>query len=313
MTASLPYITRDSLPATFGWRDVVNAMREAHYRPRPMIKDQFIERGHDAYVNRAAWIDGIGIGTKSFTVFPENSARNLPSVQGAMLVFDDQTGAPRALLDSDIVTYWKTAADSVLGAQLLARKDSAKLLVVGTGVVATSLIKAYTALFPRLDEISVWGRDSEKAKRFSARMMDAGYKVQAVANLQDAVSDADIIASATLAKDPILGGEWIRPGTHIDLIGAFKADMREADDVLLQRARIFVDSYETTLSHIGELLIPISSGAITRADVLGDLYSLVAGQAGRQTEEDITVFKNGGGAHLDLMTCNAILTSCEFE
>jgi ornithine cyclodeaminase len=142
-------------------------------------------------------------------------------------------------------------------------------------------------------------------------MTAAGYKVSAVANLPVACAGADIISTATMSKTPVLNGEWITPGTHVDLIGAFKADMREADDSLLQKARLFVDSYDTTLHHIGELMIPLASGVLQQSDVLADYYSLVKGAAGRISAEDITVLKNGGGAHLDLMTAKCILGLCQ--
>ncbi|PJN93893.1 ornithine cyclodeaminase, partial [Amaricoccus sp. HAR-UPW-R2A-40] len=131
----------------------------------------------------------------------------------------------------------------------------------------------------------------------------------AVPDLPEAVAEADVIATATMATEPILQGAWLRPGQHLDLIGAYRSDMREADDACLTRSRIFVDSYETTLPHIGELKDPLARGVIARADVLGDLRALVAGEAGRETPEEITLFKNGGGAHLDLMTGRAILAA----
>jgi ornithine cyclodeaminase len=114
-----------------------------------------------------------------------------------------------------------------------------------------------------------------------------------------------------MSSDPILHGDWVAKGTHVDLVGAFRSDMREADDTLIQRACIFVDSRDTTIDHIGELKIPIARGIITRSDILGDLYDIEAGRAGRRNGEEITLFKNGGGAHLDLMTAGAILRACK--
>lgn len=309
MTTALPYLTRNSLPPDFGWRAVVDALEAAHRRKRARITDQFLKRGEETCVNRAAWIDGLGIGIKTFTVFPGNVAAGRPSVQGAMLVFDDATGAPVAVLDSGLVTWWKTAADSVLGASLLARPESRVLLVVGTGLVAGSLIEAYPVMFPGLERVLVWGRDPGKASALAERRGGEGPVVEAVADLAEAAAAADIIATATMSRTPVLCGDWVRPGTHVDLIGAFRADMREADDALLRRARLFVDSFETTLEHIGELRIPLEEGTIRREDVLGDLYDLVDGGAGRAESEEITVFKNGGGAHLDLMTAHALLAA----
>lgn len=306
-TGTVPHIDATTLPAGFDWSQVVEAMRDGHRQPRAEVADQFLTRGADACMARAAWIDGHSIGTKVFTVFPGNAEAGRPSVQGAMLVFDDATGAPRAIIDSALVTYWKTAADSVYGASCLARPDSRTLLIVGTGVVAGSLIEAYPAILPGLATILVWGRSPERSRALAARHGAGGVPVEAVTDLADAAGRADIISTATMSQTPILEGDWIRPGTHVDLIGAFKADMREADDTLLRRARLFVDSFDTTLDHIGELRIPLLEGTIRRADVLGDLYDLEEGRAGRQTRDEITVFKNGGGAHLDLMTARAVI------
>ncbi len=292
---TIPYITAEDV--SLDWPVMVAALRAGHQGARPEIGDQFLHRGEDVLLSRAAWIDGLGVAVKSVTVFPAR----VPSVQGAMLLFDDETGAVEAVIDSALVTRWKTVADSLLGAQILARADARRLLVIGAGAVAEGLVAAYPVLFSGL-EVEVWNRTGARAQALAAR---AG--VRAVADLPEAVGRADIIAVATMAKVPVLRGEWLRAGQHVDLIGAFTADMREADDAALQRSRIFVDSVATTVEHIGELIIPLASGAIVRSDVLGDLYDLVRGAAGRVRPEDITLFKNGGGAHLDLMVGRVIL------
>ena len=291
----IPYITAEDV--SLDWGEMVAALRAGHLGARPEIGDQFLHRGEDVLLSRAAWIDGLGAAVKSVTVFPAQ----VPSVQGAMLLFDDITGEVEAVIDSALVTRWKTVADSLLGAQLLARADAKRLLVIGAGAVAEGLVAAYPVLFPGL-EVEVWNRTAARAEALAVR---AG--VRAVKDLPEAVGRADIIAVATMAKAPVLQGEWLRSGQHVDLIGAFTADMREADDAALQRSRIFVDSAATTVKHIGELMIPLASGAIARGDILGDLYDLAQGAEGRTCPDDITLFKNGGGAHLDLMVGRAIL------
>ena len=293
----VPYIRAEDVDHLLGWSDLADALLAGHKLATPEISDQFVHRGDDTLLSRAAWIDGVGIAVKSVTVMPSNAAKGLSSVHGAMVLFEDLTGRVEAVIDSALVTKWKTAGDSVLGARLLARPDSKRLLIVGAGAVAASLIEAYTAVFPNI-EISVWARTKAKAEGLGVRVVD---------DLEAAVRKADIISCATMAKDPIIKGEWLRAGQHLDLIGAFKADMREADDFAMQRAKIFVDSRATTIAHIGELMIPIANGAIKPTDVLADLYDLAAGQAGRTSAEDITLFKNGGGAHLDLLTGREIL------
>jgi len=293
----VPYIRASDVEHLLDWNDLADALAAGHRMPKPEISDQFLHRGGDTLLSRAAWIDGFGVAVKSVTVMPENATEGLPSVHGAMVLFEDKTGQVEAVIDSALVTKWKTAGDSVLGARLLARPDSKRLLIVGAGTVAVSLIEAYRAVFPNI-EISVWNRTRANAENLGVQVAD---------DLASAVHAADIISCATMATTPVIKGEWLREGQHLDLIGAFKADMREADDQAMQRAKLFVDSRETTIEHIGELKIPIASGAITAEDVLADLYDLEQGQVGRTDARDITLFKNGGGAHLDLMTGREIL------
>ncbi len=296
-------LTYQAAAGRLDWSRAVEALRQGHALPQAQIRDVFLGPPTGTMMSRSAYIEGLGYGAKTFTVFDGNAARGLPTVQGAMLVFDKDDGSLRAIVESRLVTKIKTAADSVLGASLLARPDSRHLLVVGAGTVATSLVRAYTAVLPGIERVSVWSRRPEQARDLVAGLGGVKADLVAVEDLRAAVGQADIISSATMARQPVILGDWVRPGTHVDLIGAFKADMREADDVLMARASIFVDSRDTTLGHIGELLLPIASGAITAESVLGDLYDLVRPDARRRVSpEEITLFKNGGGAHLDLMT-----------
>ncbi|WP_207100362.1 ornithine cyclodeaminase family protein [Paracoccus shandongensis] len=303
-----PFITRDDAAGRLDWPGAVAALKAGHALPRAEIADTFLGPATGTMMTRSAFIPGLGYGAKPFTVFDANAAKGLPTVQGAMLVFDKDDGHLRAVVDSGLVTAWKTAADSVLGASLLARPDSRHLLVVGAGTVAASLVGAYPAVLPGIDHVTVWARRPEQAQALVDRL-EVPARLAVATDLQDAVGRADIVATTTMARDPVILGEWVRPGTHLDLIGAYKADMREADDALMARARLFVDSRETT-AHIGELLMPLASGAITPASVRGDLYDLLRpGARGRQSDADITVFKNGGGAHLDLMIASWIIDS----
>ena len=299
-------ITYDHMIARLSWTEAVEALRAGHLRPKAQVADIFLGPADATLLSRGAFIDGLGYGVKSVTVFDRNPAHGLPTIQGAMFVFEPQYGQLEAIIDSRLVTEFKTAADSVLGARFLARPGSAHLLIVGAGTVARSLIKAYRALFPHLERVSIWARRVEQSTALAREFDDEPFSVVAVADLATAAAEADIITSATMARDPVLRGAWIRPGTHVDLIGAYKADMREADDALISGGSLFVDSRETTINHIGELTIPIASGVIAAEAVRGDLYDLVQGQTGRQSDDEITVYKNGGGAHLDLMTARYI-------
>ena len=199
-----------------------------------------------------------------------------------------------------MVTKWKTAGDSILAAKLLARPNSRNILILGAGTVAYSLRQAYGNFFPDA-HFSVWNRTSDRAEKFAANFPNT----MAVKDLEKAISTADIISAATMSSEPLINGKWLKPGQHIDLIGAYRPDMREADDNTLKRSTIFVDSFETTIEHIGELKIPIASNVIKRETVISDFYNIEAFQ--RSSDSEITLFKNGGGAHLDLMTAHFIL------
>jgi ornithine cyclodeaminase len=304
----IPVIDATDVEDSLTWTAVADALEAGHRGPAAEIGDLLLRRGGDSSLTRAAWIDGVGLALKSVTVFPDNpgKAPPLPSVQGVVVLFDDRNGGVEALIEGRLVTKWKTAGDSVLGARLLARPDSRRLLILGSGTVAASLIAAYSEIFPELEEIAIWSRTAANAQRL-AETATATAKLHAVADLAAAAGEADIVACATMATAPVLQGAWLRPGTHVDLIGAFRPDMREADDAALQRAEIFVDSRKTAIHDIGELNDPIRRGVIAETAVLGDLHDLAAGHAGRSDAEAITLYKNGGGAHLDLMTANAIL------
>lgn len=302
-------VSRTDVEGRLNWTGVADALSDGHSLPAAEIGDLLLGPTDAILLNRAAFIPGLGFGVKAVTVIPGNAERGVPTIHGAMMVFGPETGEVEAIVDSDLVTEWKTAGDSVLGARHLARPDSRTLLIVGSGVVARSLVRAYGELFPDLADIRLWNRTPARAEALAAEMRAEGFPVSVAGELAGAAGEADIIATATMAREPILKGEWVRPGTHVDLIGAFKPDMREADDELMRKARLFVDSRKTTIHHIGELMTPIAAGVITEADILADLYDLCTGAEGRRSEDDITVFKNGGGAHLDLMTARYIIAA----
>lgn len=284
------------------WLELIAAIETGHRLAKATITDSFLYRGQDTLLSRAAWIDGLGSLVKTATIFPRNSTRNRPNVNGAVALFADATGELNAMLDFHLVTKWKTAGDSLFAASKLARPDSRRIALVGAGTVARSMHSAYSALFPEA-RFTVWNRSPEAAQDMALTLP----RCTATENLQAAVSQADIICTATMSTEPVLRGEWLRPGQHIDLIGAFRPDMREADDAALQRAALFVDNFDTTLDHIGELKIPLAAGVIQHEDILSDFYGTATGAFSRPSEDAITLCKNGGGAHLDLMTSDYIL------
>ena len=282
------------------WLALTNALSDGHSRAKAKVEDVFLYRGGDTLLNRSAWIDGMGLAIKCATIFPANKDAGQPMVNGAVNLFSDDDGQLEAILDFHLVTKWKTAGDSLLAARRLARPDSKRILIVGAGTVGRSLWQAYSAAFPDA-EFSVWNRSAEGAQQF-AKDCDG---VTVATDLERVVREADIVTSATMTTEPLLKGAWFQPGQHIDLIGAYRPDMREVDDEALLRTRVFVDSYATTMNHIGELKIPLEAGVISPDHIVADYYELDLFQRG--SDDDITLFKNGGGAHLDLMTSRYIL------
>jgi ornithine cyclodeaminase len=286
--------------ARLDWIGVTEAIAAGHARPRAQVADVFLYRGEETLLNRSAWIDGLGLAVKVCTIFPGNVAAGKAAIGGAVNLCSDVDGALEAILDFHLVTKWKTAGDSLLAARRLARKDAREILIVGAGTVGRSLVQAYGAVWPEA-RFSIWNRTREGAERFAVE--NPG--VRLAEDLEAAVRGADIVTCATMSKTPILRGEWLRPGTHVDLIGAYTPPMREADDAVMRRGRIFCDNRETVMTHIGELMDPLRDGVIAAEDVVADFYDLSSFQ--RHDDAEITVFKNGGGAHLDLMVSRWIL------
>lgn len=295
-------ITFEEADPVLDWIALTDYLVQAHRLPKAKIADTFLYRGDDTLLSRSAWIDGLGVAVKSATIFPANPGQDLPMVNGAVSLFSDTTGQLEALIDFHLITKWKTAGDSLLAARLLARPDSRNIVILGAGTVCENLISAYGAVFPEA-RFSVWNRTRARADAMAASLPG----VRVVEDLPAAVAAADIVACATMSRTPVLRGEWLCAGTHVDLIGAYRPDMREADDAALQRSSLFVDSFETTINHIGELMIPLESGAIARSDVVADFYDHEAFT--RTSEAQITIAKNGGGAHLDLMTCRYVVAA----
>ena len=282
------------------WADAVEALRRGHTFPRATVSDMLIPMADGELLTRSAVIPGLGAGTKSVTIRPDNPALlpPAPSVQGLFTLFDEDRGHPVGLIDGALLTFWKTVADSLLGASYLAPNDAKSLAVIGTGPIAKGLLQGYVTFYPDLTDIRIWGRTQERAQAIADEVT---FPLEVCDTAEDAIRGADIVTSATASKSPVIKGDWVKPGAHIDLVGAHGPDMREADDVLISSASLFVDSRDTVLEHIGELLIPIGQKTISADDLRGDLYEFVTGGCEPRYRSEATVFKNGGGAHLDLM------------
>jgi len=246
-----------------------------------------------------AWQPGHYIGVKLVSVFPDNHLRSLPAIHGSYLLSSGRTGELLAVIDGGELTARRTAAASALAARHLAREDASRLLVVGTGRLSVNLIEAHSRVRP-IQAVSVWGRDRKKAERAADEARALGFAVEVADDLESAARQADIISCATLSRAPLIRGEWLKPGSHLDLIGAFTKDMRESDDEAVRRARVFVDTRAGAFAEAGDILQAIASGAIAKDHVQGELAELVKGHGGRRSAEDITLFKSVGAALEDL-------------
>jgi ornithine cyclodeaminase len=254
-----------------------------------------------------AWQAGRHIGVKLVTVFPDNAAIDRPSLMGAYLLLDGRSGEPLALMDGPALTARRTAAASALAASYLARPDSERLLMVGTGALASHLIEAHASVRP-IRSVLVWGRDPEKAARLAHRLDRRTLKVTATRDLAGAVRGAHVICCATLARSPLIEGHWLPLGAHVDLVGGFTPEMREADDETIHRARVFVDTRPGALKEAGDILQPLASGALGEDDIAGDLFELARGsRAGRRYHDQITLFKSVGAALEDLAAAQLAL------
>jgi ornithine cyclodeaminase len=258
---------------------------------------------HDATLTLTpAWQTGRGIGISVTTAFPDNPKRDLPAVNGHYLLHDGKTGVLQAVLDGRALTTHRTAAASALAASYLARPDAGRLLVIGTGTLAPHLIEAYAVVLP-LREVLVWGRDRSKAEKIAARFRRGAFRVTATDDLEGAVAGAHVVSCATATVEPLLHGAWLAPGTHVDLVGSVTPETREADDEVIRRSRIFVDSREGACRQTGDLVQPMAAGILTANDIAADLFDLTRGErSGRRYYDQITLFKSVGVAVEDLTT-----------
>jgi len=258
-----------------------------------------------------AWQSGAYLGIKLVTIFPGNAARNLPAVSAAYLLMDAETGVALAMLDGGELTARRTAATSALAARYLARADSRVLVVVGTGRIARQLAHFHVALRPALRSVLIWGRSAARGAELTAELCARGVAAEFTADLGAAVRQADIVSAATLSTEPLIRGEWVRPGTHVDLVGGYTPQMREGDDELIRKARVFADTRDGAVREAGDLVSPIAAG-ILRAEQIADLHDLCRGtEPGRRTPGDITVFKSVGAALEDLAAAIVVVESAE--
>jgi len=296
----------DCMPFT----TLVDELAALHREPVGIIDEMFMESTDaddttNQFFIRGGWQSGKALGAKLITIFPRNNkATERPSIQAVYILFEAVNGSPVACLDGTALTWLKTAADSALGSKFLSRNNIETMLMVGAGQMAPHLVRAHCQIRPSLQQVHIWNRSIDKAQTLGAQLAEdfPGVEFSITSDLESSARAADLICSAISCQQPVILGAWLKSGVHLDLVGAYTPTMREADDECLRRGSLFVDARATTLHQIGELMIPLASGVISEDDVLADLSDLSQhNHQGRSSDDEITIFKNGGGGHLDLM------------
>jgi 1-pyrroline-2-carboxylate reductase [NAD(P)H] len=303
-------ITAEEVHMALKFPDLIDSLQEAFAAeftmpPRKVFLLDEDEGNHDAFALLPSWNDSV-IGVKAFTYFPDNPKPEYDSLYSKILLFDRAHGEPLALVDGTSVTFLRTAAISGLASRLLSREDSESLLLLGTGNLATYIIRAQASV-RNLKRVLVWGRTPANAQKVVQQMNDelTGIECVVVDDLQAACGEADIVVSATGSPDPLVLGDWITEGTHTDFIGNHHATKRECDTALVVKSRVYADSRDNCFREAGEVLVPISEGVFTQDDVVGQLTEMCAGSVPlRENDQQITLFKSIGMALSDLVGAN---------
>jgi ornithine cyclodeaminase/alanine dehydrogenase-like protein (mu-crystallin family) len=248
-----------------------------------------------------AWDNQKYLGVKIVTVSPENANFDLPTIQGMYLLFDIKTGVPLMRCDAKTLTNLRTAAASALASKYLSKKDSNILLMVGTGALAPQLIKAHATVRP-IEKVYILGRNFEKAQQLANQLKSSKVETKAVEKIESVIAEADIISCATLSEKPLIKGAWLRPGQHLDLVGSYQKHTREADDEVVKKAAVFVDTLQGAPKESGDLFIPIQNGIFKIEDIKADLFGMCQSEKDifRNNETEITFFKSVGHALEDL-------------
>lgn len=301
----MKFISAEDIAAIFNYEEFIPLLREA------FLGDYTVpQRHHYEYENgigdntstlllMPAWSSGQYVGIKTVTVSPYNGEFDLPSIQGIYTLIDARNGLVKTQMEAKMLTVKRTAATSALASLYLSREEAETLLMVGTGALAPELIRAHHKVRP-IKRVLIWGRSKEKVETVKGQLIDLALEIETVSSLEEAVLQADIISVATLSQEPLVFGKWLQPGQHLDLVGAYRPDMRETDDEALKKASIFID-HPGALKESGDLAIPLEQGVIQKEDVQGELKGLCeAGRLARKNDEEITLFKSVGHALEDL-------------
>lgn len=289
-----------------GLREPIESPPRSHFNPN---------QDASAVLIMAAWKPKRIMGTKIVSIWPENNARGMSAVSAVYVVTSCLDGTTLAVIDGTELTLRRTAAAAALAARLLARPGSKKLAVLGTGALSAHMAMAHHSVLD-LSEITIWGRRLDKAQAVVDELAQAGIAARATTDLQSTLASTDIVAAVTTATTPFIQSKWVKPGTHLGLMGAFTGTMAEAEPQLLSRTRLYADTREGVLQKGGEVLQALRAGLIAQADVRAELAELVASSSpttGRTSELDITVFKSVGFAALDLIAAEHLLQSHPVE
>jgi ornithine cyclodeaminase len=292
---------------------LVEALRDLFRRgvdkvERVLVSQDLPAGGRNDWLLLPAWQYGRHQGVKLVSVYPGNEARGIATVQGLYLLFDGTSGVPLLAVDGIALTVRKTAANSALAATYLARRDVSTLLMLGAGAMAPHLIEAHAAVRP-IRRVLIWNRTPARAEALARSLGHLPkLSVSVVPDIAAAVAEADVISTATLAREPLIRGSWLKPGQHLDLVGGYTEEMREADDEAVRRSRIFVDARFTAAAYAGDICQPLAAGLIVDGDIT-DSFQLARGERpGRLSGDEITLFKSGGGGHEDLGTAQYLLS-----
>jgi len=304
-------------------KGLIESMRQTYQEQStiPQRRVMPLEEGsYDAFALLPAWSESL-ITVKAFTYFPQNYQQGKDTLASKILAFDRANGEPLALLDGKVLTFWRTAAASALAADYLARKDASRLLICGTGNLAPYMAYAYAAIRP-LKKVLVWGRDKRKALKtidtilssneYQSLPLENQFEVEVVHDVNSTLAHIDIVNCVTGSDRALFDGTQLQPGTHVDLIGNHDKDKRECDTSTVVRSSVFVDSKVNVLAEAGDLLIPIEQGLFAEQQIQAELTDLCSqSHLGRQSLQEITLYKSVGSALADLAAVKFVLTQKE--
>ncbi|MCD8447311.1 ornithine cyclodeaminase family protein [Tenacibaculum finnmarkense] len=298
------------LKAAFSSQETLVPMRHHHDFANPAVN------ADSTLLLMPAWNPSKNAGVKIVTVSPENSQFDLPSINGTYIYLDAVKGTIKAILEAKSLTVKRTASASALASSFLSKENSSSLLMIGTGALSVNLIKAHASVRP-IKNVFIWGRNFSKAQAICEELQNENFTITAVQTIEEKISEVDIISCATLSKTPLVLGKYLKAGQHVDLVGAYKKDMREADDQVIKKGAVYIDTFQGGLKESGDIFIPLQTGILKEEDIKADLFQLcssqeisegisegIVGKKGRENEDEITVFKSVGHALEDLTAAN---------